>query len=142
MMGKSKTNITFTRLCFILSLFSFIANLHCHAFQARASPFVGKEILSQPARTSLFASSSEEKQNNLLESFDTEATEDEGVSMDQLDWKKIGQQSKLFWNMAYPYFEESNAGRWLFAGMIGLTLLNSGVSVAFVSFQCCHLHAD
>ena len=49
----------------------------------------------------------------------------------QLDWKKVVEQSKLFWNMAYPYFEESKAGRWLFAGMIGLTLLNSGVSVGF-----------
>jgi ABC-type uncharacterized transport system fused permease/ATPase subunit len=49
----------------------------------------------------------------------------------QLDWKKIGAQSKLFWNMAYPYYEESKAGRWLFAGMIGLTLLNSSVSVGF-----------
>jgi ABC-type uncharacterized transport system fused permease/ATPase subunit len=49
----------------------------------------------------------------------------------QLDWNKIGEQVKLFWNMAYPYYEESKAGRWLFAGMIGLTLLNSGVSVAF-----------
>ena len=33
--------------------------------------------------------------------------------------------------MAFQYFEESNSARWLFAGMIGLTLLNSGVSVAF-----------
>lgn len=33
--------------------------------------------------------------------------------------------------MAVPYFEESKSGRWLFAGMIGLTLLNSGVSVLF-----------
>ena len=33
--------------------------------------------------------------------------------------------------MGYPYFEECKAGRWLFAGMIGLTLLNSGVSVVF-----------
>ena len=49
----------------------------------------------------------------------------------QLDWKKIGQQIKVFWEMAFPYYEESKAGRWLFAGMIGLTLLNSGVSVAF-----------
>lgn len=48
-----------------------------------------------------------------------------------LDWKKISKQSKLFWNMAYPYFEESSSGRILFAGMIGLTLLNSGVSVGF-----------
>ncbi|KAG7345927.1 sigma 54 interacting domain protein [Nitzschia inconspicua] len=49
----------------------------------------------------------------------------------QLDWNKVGEQLKLFWNMAVPYFEESNAARWLFAGMIGLTLLNSGVSVLF-----------
>lgn len=33
--------------------------------------------------------------------------------------------------MAYPYFEESKTGRWLFAGMIGVTLVNSGVSVGF-----------
>ena len=33
--------------------------------------------------------------------------------------------------MAFPYFQESKNGRWLFAGMIALTLLNSGVSVAF-----------
>jgi ABC-type uncharacterized transport system fused permease/ATPase subunit len=52
-------------------------------------------------------------------------------SSSQLDWNKIGEQFKLFWNMGFPYFEESKAGRWLFAGMIGLTLLNSGVSVAF-----------
>ena len=49
----------------------------------------------------------------------------------KLDWEKIGEQSKVFWQMAFPYFEESKAGRWLFAGMIGLTLCNSGVSVAF-----------
>jgi len=55
----------------------------------------------------------------------------QSLQSQQLDWKKISQQSKLFWNMAYPYFEESKAGRWLFAGMIGLTLCNSGVSVGF-----------
>lgn len=57
--------------------------------------------------------------------------EEEDLSMDQLDWKKIYSQTKQFWEMSFPYYEESNAGRWLFAGMIGLTLLNSGVSVAF-----------
>lgn len=49
----------------------------------------------------------------------------------QLDWKTIGAQTKEFWEMAFPYYDESISGRWLFAGMIGLTLLNSGVSVAF-----------
>jgi putative ATP-binding cassette transporter len=61
------------------------------------------------------------------------ANDKEDVQTDEykLDWNKIGEQSKVFWDMAYPYYEESKAGRWLFAGMIGMTLLNSGVSVAF-----------
>jgi vitamin B12/bleomycin/antimicrobial peptide transport system ATP-binding/permease protein len=58
------------------------------------------------------------------------ATDQDGKS-GELNWNKIGQQSKEFWDMAYPYFEESKSGRWLFAGMVGLTLLNSGVSVVF-----------
>ena len=60
-----------------------------------------------------------------------EKTEAQKQQEQQLDWNKISKQSKLFWNMAYPYFEECKAGRWLFAGMIGVTLLNSGVSVGF-----------
>lgn len=40
-------------------------------------------------------------------------------------------QFDAFREMALPYFKESKSGRWLFAGMIALTLLNSGVSVAF-----------
>ena len=36
-----------------------------------------------------------------------------------------------FWSMAYPYYQESQPGRRLFYGMILLTLINSGVSVAF-----------
>lgn len=49
----------------------------------------------------------------------------------KLNWSNVSTQAKLFWRMAYPYYHESVSGRWLFAGMIGLTLLNSGVSVAF-----------
>jgi vitamin B12/bleomycin/antimicrobial peptide transport system ATP-binding/permease protein len=37
----------------------------------------------------------------------------------------------LFQQMAIPYYKESAQGRWLLAGLLGLTLLNSGVSVAF-----------
>jgi len=33
--------------------------------------------------------------------------------------------------MSLPYYKESSSGRWLFAGMVGLTVVNSGVSVAF-----------
>jgi len=44
------------------------------------------------------------------------------------DVKKL---TKFFWEMAWPYFEVSKSGRLLFGGVIGFTLLNSGISVAF-----------
>eukprot|EP00979_Chaetoceros_neogracilis_P002687 scaffold437_cov288-Chaetoceros_neogracile.AAC.37 len=43
----------------------------------------------------------------------------------------LAQKFSAFAEMALPYYKESSAGRWLFAGMIAMTLLNSGVSVAF-----------
>lgn len=48
-----------------------------------------------------------------------------------LDWDSIGKQASLFRQMALPYYRESKEGRWLLAGLLGLTLLNSGVSVLF-----------
>lgn len=45
--------------------------------------------------------------------------------------KTVSQLISLFWQMASPYYQESKSGRWLFWGVIGLTLVNSGVSVAF-----------
>ena len=45
--------------------------------------------------------------------------------------KTVSHLISLFWQMASPYYQESKSGRWLFWAMIGLTLLNSGVSVAF-----------
>ena len=47
------------------------------------------------------------------------------------DWKYIGKQASLFRQMALPYYKESKDGRWLLAGLLALTLLNSGVSVVF-----------
>jgi putative ATP-binding cassette transporter len=47
------------------------------------------------------------------------------------DWKYIGRQASLFRQMALPYYAESTDGRWLLAGLLALTLLNSGVSVVF-----------
>ena len=49
----------------------------------------------------------------------------------KLDWSLIVKQLKIFWNMSLPYFQESNKAKLLFGIMIGLTLLNSGVSVVF-----------
>lgn len=43
-------------------------------------------------------------------------------------WRR---QLKLFFEMALPYFCDSARGRWLFAGMILLTMLDSAVNVVF-----------
>jgi len=51
-------------------------------------------------------------------------------SRDQ-DWNKLTKQVSAFVEMSLPYFKESNAGRWLLVGMIGMLFLNSGVSVLF-----------
>lgn len=50
---------------------------------------------------------------------------------EKLEDTNISEKFAAFTEMALPYYKESSAGRWLFAGMIALTLLNSGVSVAF-----------
>jgi len=49
----------------------------------------------------------------------------------ELNAEDLKKKLYAFKEMALPYFVESKSGRWLFAGMIGLTLLNSGVSVGF-----------
>jgi len=56
---------------------------------------------------------------------------DEQVEEPKLDWVVIANQTKVLWEMASPYYKESKSGRWLFAGMIGMTVLNSAVSVGF-----------
>mmetsp|Transcript_4453 Transcript_4453/g.4217 ORF Transcript_4453/g.4217 Transcript_4453/m.4217 type:complete len:796 (-) Transcript_4453:22-2409(-) len=66
----------------------------------------------------------------------TSDVEDDSTSTDtvqnnnakSISWQE---QASKFVEMATPYYRESQSGRWLFAGMIALTLLNSGVSVAF-----------
>eukprot|EP00581_Thalassiosira_minuscula_P015691 CAMPEP_0183734254 /NCGR_PEP_ID=MMETSP0737-20130205/43315_1 /TAXON_ID=385413 /ORGANISM="Thalassiosira miniscula, Strain CCMP1093" /LENGTH=817 /DNA_ID=CAMNT_0025967705 /DNA_START=10 /DNA_END=2463 /DNA_ORIENTATION=+ len=50
---------------------------------------------------------------------------------DKMTLEKASKLIPTFWSMAYPYFQESQPGRRLFYGMILLTLMNSGVSVAF-----------
>ena len=58
-------------------------------------------------------------------------TEEEPPSSTKLTLEKTASLLSAFWSMAYPYYRESSAGRRLFLGMILLTLMNSGVSVAF-----------
>mmetsp|Transcript_11899 Transcript_11899/g.17370 ORF Transcript_11899/g.17370 Transcript_11899/m.17370 type:complete len:191 (+) Transcript_11899:103-675(+) len=46
---------------------------------------------------------------------------------DNTKWPSVSD----FIALALPYYKETTAGKWLFAGMIVMTLVNSGVSVAF-----------
>ena len=65
---------------------------------------------------------------------DNDASQDktaENPHNESFDWNVIGKQLGLFKEMALPYYKESTEARWLLAGMLGLTLLNSGVSVLF-----------
>lgn len=45
--------------------------------------------------------------------------------------RRVVMQFTLFRQMAFPYYRESSAAKWLLAGLLGLTLANSGVSVLF-----------
>lgn len=63
---------------------------------------------------------------------DKEQAEAELVDENDLPTSKsVSQLFSLFWQMASPYYQESKSGRILFWVVIGLTFLNSGVSVAF-----------
>lgn len=56
---------------------------------------------------------------------------DDDDSMEKMTLTKASKLLQTFWSMAFPYYQESQPGRRLFYGMILLTLMNSGVSVAF-----------
>ncbi|CAM9601862.1 unnamed protein product [Choristocarpus tenellus] len=43
----------------------------------------------------------------------------------------LEKQLRLFWDMSVPFFKEDDSSKWLLGGVVALTLLNSGVSVAF-----------
>ena len=60
-----------------------------------------------------------------------ETTKGSDDDIPDLDWKRIRQQFGLFRQMATPYYKESTAARWLFGGLLVLTLANSGISVLF-----------
>ena len=56
---------------------------------------------------------------------------DVDITTEKMTLAKFSKLLSTFWSMAYPYYQESQPGRRLFYGMILLTLINSGVSVAF-----------
>lgn len=54
----------------------------------------------------------------------------------KFSWSRVATQITLFRQMAFPYYRESSASRWLLAGLLGLTLTKSGVSVTFSCQRC------
>ena len=61
----------------------------------------------------------------------TSEDEGEGRGGGKMTLQKAAKLVPTFWEMAEPYFRESQPGRRLFYGMIALCLLNSAVSVQF-----------
>ncbi|KAG7365527.1 ABC transporter ATP-binding protein [Nitzschia inconspicua] len=132
----------FLLLVMIFSKESIYNGIIVHAFSihtalsSQSTTSVSLTRSNNPLQTSLPSGRSITTTSSLFSTngnINSEISDDSKIlqQQQQLDWNKVGEQFKLFWNMAVPYFEESNAARWLFAGMIGLTLLNSGVSVLF-----------
>ena len=64
-------------------------------------------------------------------SSETESDTETNVDEEEEKEANLADKFSKFTEMALPYYQESSSGRWLFAGMIAMTLLNSGVSVAF-----------
>lgn len=130
-----KRSIFFTFACVIVLCLAGTAEaFQCSLPRASATSTATAPHLSPPksiGSSRLYKSSTSSTDESAAASAVDSSSSSSSSPSGQLDWKKIGDQTKLFWEMAFPYFQESNAGRWLFAGMIGLTVLNSGVSVAF-----------
>jgi ABC-type uncharacterized transport system fused permease/ATPase subunit len=67
------------------------------------------------------------KSSNSMSASSTSADENDP----SFSWSRLAVQLALFRQMALPYYRESSASRWLLAGLLVLTLANSGVSVLF-----------
>ncbi|EED92357.1 ABC transporter [Thalassiosira pseudonana CCMP1335] len=96
----------------------------------RLSPLLqyrgGSTLWSAPNGEDIDASSRED-----VSVVDNSNDADEDDNNGKLTPRKASALLSTFWSMAYPYYQESQPGRRLFYGMILLTLMNSGVSVAF-----------
>jgi ABC-type uncharacterized transport system, permease and ATPase components len=89
---------------------------------------LGKKFQRLPSSSHLFSTQDNQDHNN--NNSVTNKDENE-LSKKKEEPINISEKFSAFVEMAFPYYKESISGRWLFAGMIAMTLLNSGVSVAF-----------
>ena len=72
-----------------------------------------------------------ENENNTVSSHIQPSLNDNHNRTDEINFARIAQQFQLFLQIAKPYFMESSTARFLLLGVIGLTMANSGISVAF-----------
>jgi putative ATP-binding cassette transporter len=98
----------------------------CASFDQPKSAVLAPPARARCAVSRLYSGSADTSTDAQEDNSGVLGEDDGGTNLDRL--------TALFSNfkeMALPYYQESKAGRWLFAGMVGITLLNSGVSVAF-----------
>jgi vitamin B12/bleomycin/antimicrobial peptide transport system ATP-binding/permease protein len=120
-------------------LFFLLRNKELDAFQVtpfhcsprRHEPFQIKDHLRIIQRNAEDENGKVSSPATLFLSMNINGDDDSDTKESQIEWDTIVHQSKRFYEMAFPYYKESIQGRWLFAGMIGMTLVNSAVSVAF-----------
>ena len=105
----------------------------CHEGQqsqpSASNPFRRLARFRTKSLVPLKAIDNDDNDSNLTSNL--EAAEESLENKNNLDWKNIQKQATLFRDMAFPYYQDSKTGRWLLAGLLALTLLNSGVSVLF-----------
>lgn len=100
----------------------------CH--EHRSSTSLSSEPLARDSTHSSALKSPNVKKNGNSNRDDDDPNNDADTTSTD-SWKSITTQLQLFQQMALPYYQESSHGRLLLLGMLGLTFLNSGVSVVF-----------
>lgn len=91
----------------------------------------GKKNQRLPSSSHLFSTQDNQDHNNNKKNNIITNKDENELSKKKEEPINISEKFSAFVEMAFPYYKESISGRWLFAGMIAMTLLNSGVSVAF-----------
>jgi hypothetical protein len=97
-------------------------SLNCHRQKEKLNSqhVLGKKFPKVSSSSRLFSTQDDGNNSN-----------HQNESLKKEEFINISEKFSAFVEMAFPYYKESISGRWLFAGMIAMTLLNSGVSVAF-----------
>jgi vitamin B12/bleomycin/antimicrobial peptide transport system ATP-binding/permease protein len=125
--------------CFhFVFVFLFLFRNEIAAFQVTSYPcgfrrhgLVNMNVLSVIQSKANYKNGKVSTSTSVFLSLNLNGDDDSEITESKIEWNILVNQLKTFYEMAFPYYKESIQGRWLFAGMIGMTLVNSAVSVAF-----------